>query len=352
MRGGRTAAAAVLAVLALAACGRKAPPVPPEQRLPAAVAAVEGHVRGDVIELAWTLPGHRADGTRLRDRAVARVFRAEDTGTGEPKPAILHRGRLPGYVEIAAIPLDGSPAVAGDRVTVRDGPGLARGRRYTYAVTTVDATGRESPPSPPLSLVFIATPSPPRDVVAEPGDREARLRWQTPATAGDGGASLTYEVLRAPGAGGALAPVTPQPVEPTAFVDRGLQNDQAYEYAVRAIRTERGTRAVSEPSPRVAVTPVDTTPPSPPRDLVAVPSAGAVRLSWLASPEPDVAGYLVHRGTPGGELVRVGAVAAPGTTFTDRDVPPGRYRYAVTAHDAGSRRNESGPSNEAAVSVP
>jgi len=42
----------------------------------------------------------------------------------------------------------------------------------------------------------------------------------------------------------------------------------------------------------------------------------------------------------------------PGTTFTDRDVPPGTYRYVVTAQDTSARANESRHSNEATVTVP
>jgi hypothetical protein len=42
----------------------------------------------------------------------------------------------------------------------------------------------------------------------------------------------------------------------------------------------------------------------------------------------------------------------PGTTFTDRDLPPGTYRYAVTAQDASVRANQSAHSNEVDVTVP
>jgi len=45
-------------------------------------------------------------------------------------------------------------------------------------------------------------------------------------------------------------------------------------------------------------------------------------------------------------------VRAPGTTFTDRDVSPGTYRYAVTAQDTSVRANESARSNEVTVTVP
>jgi hypothetical protein len=45
-------------------------------------------------------------------------------------------------------------------------------------------------------------------------------------------------------------------------------------------------------------------------------------------------------------------VRPPVTTFVDRNVAPGTYRYTVTAQDATARANESRPSNEVTVSVP
>jgi hypothetical protein len=94
------------------------------------------------------------------------------------------------------------------------------------------------------------------------------------------------------------------------------------------------------------------TPPSAPANLVAIPAARTVRLSWAPSPERDVAGYVVYRAAGGGGLARIGSTASPSTVFVDADVPPGRYRYTVTARDAGARANESARSNEVTVSVP
>jgi hypothetical protein len=51
-------------------------------------------------------------------------------------------------------------------------------------------------------------------------------------------------------------------------------------------------------------------------------------------------------------LARIGSTAAPSTVFVDAGVPPGRYRYTVTARDGGARANESARSNEVTVSVP
>jgi hypothetical protein len=65
-----------------------------------------------------------------------------------------------------------------------------------------------------------------------------------------------------------------------------------------------------------------------------------------------VATYIVYRAARGGTPMRIGAVRPPTTTYIDRDVPPGTYRYTVTAQDASARANESGPSNEVTVTVP
>src|SRR5262249_13242166 len=137
-----------------------------------------------------------------------------------------------------------------------------------------------------------------------------------------------------------------------AFEDRGLDNDRTYYYAVRAIRTTASATAAGAAGERVAVTPMKTTPPAPVKDITAVPSRGEVRLSWRPSPERDVATYIVYRIGRGGTPMRVGSVRPPNTTFVDRDVPPGTYRYMVTAQDASARANESDPSNEVTVTVP
>jgi len=345
------------ALLALAACGRKAPPVAPELRAPQRVADLTSAVRESAIELSWTPPDRRVDNTRLRDLALTRIFRVEDGGSGEPKAAMLVDGRIAGYAEVASIrAVEPAPAVArGSRLVFADRQGLAYGRRYTYVVVAGDSRGRIGPPSARVSVTYVPAAEPPVDLVAEGGEREARLAWQAPAQLIDGSAPtdpLAYEVLRAPSVDGELTPVTRAPITERALTDRGLENDRTYYYAVRAVRVVAGTTAYSAPSPRVAVTPRDMTPPSPPANLVAIPSAATVRLTWSASPESDVAAYIVYRAAAGGAFERVGSTRAPTATFVDRDVARGTYRYAVTAQDSAVRPNESGRSNEVVVSVP
>jgi len=346
-----------VALLALAACGRAGAPVPPERVSPQPAADLSAVVVDRGIELGFTLPTRRADKARLRDLAVVHVFRTEDDGAGDPKPALVTSGRVAGYAEVAAIrPGDPAPAVvAGDRMTFVDATASALGRRYSYVVLAADARRHVSPPSARLSVTRIAPPVAPEALRATAGDREVRVEWQPSGRLADGttaGERFVYQILRAPGPDAPLDVVTQTAPGATSFLDRGLDNERPYVYAVRALRTARGTLARSDLSERVSALPVDTTPPRPPTEVVGVPSEGTVRLVWLGSPDPDVGRYIVYRGREGGPLERVGSTAAPGTTFTDRGVAVGRWRYAVSAQDTSSRANESVRSAEVTVAVP
>jgi len=235
-----------------------------------------------------------------------------------------------------------------------DRQGLTYGRRYTYVILTGDGQGRIGPPSRRVSVRYAAAPAEPANVVAEPGERSVRLRWSAPARLLDGSAVtdvLNYEVLRAPSAEADLTPVSP-PVADTALTDANLENDRDYYYAVRAVRSAAGTTLYGRPSARIAATPRDVTPPTPPTNLVGIASEGVVRLSWSPSPETDVAGYIIYRAPEAGGFERIGSTTAPSTTYVDRSVTRGTYRYAVTAQDNAARPNESRRSNEVRVSLP
>jgi predicted small lipoprotein YifL len=348
----------LLAASALVACGKKGPPIAPELRVPAGPTGLHGAVDEQSVVVGWTGPGTRVDGSRLRAIALYKLYRREEADGGEPKSAMLSSGRVVGYDEIATIRPD-SPApasVEGSAVTWVDRRALAVGRRYVYVVTAEDTLGRSSGPSERLVVPYLAAPKAPRALGAAPGDRRISLTWQPPAELTDGSPApgdLRYLVLRGAGAEGALAPITPRPVEGTSFTDEGVDNDTDYRYAVRAVRVEPAVSATGEASPSVVVAAADTTPPAAPANLLAVPTAGTVRLAWNPSGSPDVAVYAIYRAGQTGDFVRIATTMAIATVYVDRDVRPGTtYRYAVTALDRARRPNESPRSNEISVRVP
>jgi fibronectin type 3 domain-containing protein/predicted small lipoprotein YifL len=356
--GARGALLFLLASCALVACGKKGPPIAPELRVPAGPTGLHGAVDEQSVVVGWTGPGTRVDGSRLRAIALYKLYRREEADGGEPKSAMLSSGRVVGYDEIATIRTD-SPApasVQGSSVTWVDRRALAVGRRYVYVVTAEDALGRSSGPSERLVVPYLAAPKAPRALSAAPGDRRISLTWQPPAELTDGSPApgdLRYLVLRGAAAAGALAPITPRPVEGTSFTDEGVDNDTDYRYAVRAVRVDPAVSATGEASAPVVVAAANTTPPAAPANLLAVPTAGAVRLAWNPSGSPDVAVYAIYRAGETGDFVRIATTMAVATVYVDRDVRPGTtYRYAVTALDRARRPNESPRSNEISVRVP
>lgn len=105
------------------------------------------------------------------------------------------------------------------------------------AEVAITVTAVNDPPSKPA-------------LSAAPGDQEVALKW-TDSLDPDGD-SVTYEVLRRNGTGGAYAPLT-DALSPTitSYTDRSVENGTTYEYVVRA--TAGGDTADSQP---VSVTPV------------------------------------------------------------------------------------------------
>jgi fibronectin type 3 domain-containing protein len=96
----------------------------------------------------------------------------------------------------------------------------------------------------------------------------------------------------------------------------------------------------------VCVTPEDRFAPTPPKGLSAVGSEGAVGLIWEASPDADLAGYLVLRAEAGKPPAVLTNEPLKETTFRDATAVPGvRYTYTVVAVDTVGNRSE--PSNSA-----
>jgi hypothetical protein len=370
-RGGALRGALAVALslpLALAACGKRGPPVAPERRLPAAVQDLHAAVVADGVRLAWTLPRIRVDRSALREVPRAEVYRRLEDGptAAPPRPALLTFGGLfgpppgvPGFDRVASIRVaePGPRAeVQGAQVTYTDAEGLAFGRRYTYVVLAFDERGRPSPPSNPVVVALAPPPLPPPRLAAQGGDSQVRLSWDAPAALVDGSpapAQLAYDVFRATGGaepGG--RPLNPEPLLVRQFVDLTAQNDVTYRYAVRARVGPGGPQ--SGPSEVATATPEDATPPAQPRGLVAVPAGPSVRLAWQAVPDADLAGYHVYRSTTAGRgYTRLTEAPQTGTTYVDAQVQPGQsYHYVVTAVDRARRANESVPSAEASATVP
>jgi hypothetical protein len=176
-----------------------------------------------------------------------------------------------------------------------------------------------------------------------------------------------YEVVGVPGvpaapdapevlARGNQSPVMPVPLTPGPVFANEITvpiTTFAVErcFVVRPVDIVNGFHVRGPASPVSCITPKDTFPPTPPRALAAVASAGAVNLIWESSEAADVAGYLVLRGdAPGATLTPLTSAPISDTAYVDRTVRTGvTYTYAVVAVDkAGNRSPESNRVEETA----
>lgn len=130
-------------------------------------------------------------------------------------------------------------------------------------------------------------------------------------------------------------PVTPQPIDELTFADT-VEFDRERCYVIRAVRGTGPGAVESAPTARRCVTPMDVFAPEPPTGLSAVVSEGAISLIWESSPDADVWGYVVLRGTSAdATLLPLNAAPVIETQFTDMTVAPGtQYVYAVVAVDS------------------
>ncbi len=135
----------------------------------------------------------------------------------------------------------------------------------------------------------------------------------------------------------------------TSFTDSPLAAGTYY-YRVTAEDAAGNISTASGESS--AVVTGDTTPPTPPANLVATGSLSSVALTWSASSDNvGVLRYNVHRSTTDGftpsAANRVGQPSS--ASFTDTGLAAGTYYYRVTAEDAAG--NLSALSSQATAAV-
>lgn len=334
-----------LGCLALVAgCGRRGPPVAPRRVPPAPVANLAGYAVGSIVHLSWTRPTQNEDGSPLREIREFRLFRRE--GEGRFAPLATVRGEAPDNAE-----------VQGPRYVYRDLTARPD-TTYTYRLQVVNRRGIVSAPSRDVIVELTFPPGPPRGVRADPGDGHVELGWEPPTERTNGSPirRITgYNVYRGDQSERYRpAPINPEPVRGTRFVDVGVANDVTHFYVVRAVDNDQAPWHEGPPSDPVSATPEDRTPPAPPRGLQATAAPGSVGLLWPANTEPDLLGYHVYRSDgPGLPFRRLTREPLAVTNYADRAVESGRtYAYQVTAVDRSPRRNESFPSDPLDVSVP
>ena len=331
---------------------------------PSAVSALAGDITGEpgdeYVTISWTPPSANADGSALTDLAGFNVYRSVVPGQPPSTPqndldSVDNDGD--GLIDGNDIKGDLIPATATQYV---DNTSITSGTTYYYTVTAQDQAGNESPLSDLVSAIprnaDDATPMPPDNVIAAPGDSRVILSWSAPLVNTDESVLTDlqgYNVYRSVTTGGNYSLINSSIVTQTTYTDSTVTNGTTYYYVVTALDTAVPPNE-SANSAESAVTPNDSgsLPPAPPTALAVVSLDSGASLSWSApttnsdgSPLQDLAGYNIFRSTDSASgFAKINAATVTIRTYIDSGLTNGvTYYYFVTAIDTDGL--ESAPSS-------
>ncbi len=240
--------------------------------------------------------------------------------------AVSRRGRRGAWSDWKSVPVGPPSGAPGTPALTYDAAAIA--------VSWLPAPDARLGPAPPAAGALDSRPFGP----ARPATRYNVYAAGAAATAAPG--AIPGAVLRP-------APLNEAPLPAAAFSWPGVTFGAERCVVVRPLDTIDGVEVEGPASPPGCVTPADTFAPAAPTALEAVAGAGLISLIWEAVEAPDLAGYLVFRGTaPGEPTTQLTPAPLATTSFEDRTVAAGvRYVYVVVAVDSATPVNRSAPSN-------
>jgi fibronectin type 3 domain-containing protein len=340
-------------------CGKRRPPLPPVERIPQRTELLSGAQRGNQVILNWPAPRRNASSGSVQSIRRIDVYRVAEKPNA-PLPMTEEefgaRATMIGSVTYGEI------QTATDTLTYTDKLELAgEPSRLRYAVRYVNASGQRAAFSNFLLIEPAAKiAEPPSDVRKEESETAITIRWDAPRQNIDGSTPvnlLGYNIYRVIASQTEIGqtPINSGLITTTEYQDRNFKFGEKYTYVVRSVSLGTLAKQVeSLNSNSVDVAPVDVYAPSAP--ILAVPGAapGRLALFWSASPENDVAGYLVYRSTDPNQpkpWALLTQALLTRTTFTDENVDPGKtyYYYVIAVDTAG---NKSQPSEVVSETAP
>lgn len=302
---------ACAAAIVSTGCGSISTTLPPALHIPQRVVDLSAIQQADKILVQFTLPSRTTENLLIR-KPVTVDLRIGTANT-------------PFDLETWAASAQSFSDVHVDEPAVRYPVPAAAwiGKTVVIAIRVLSDRGRTEGWSNQATLSVIPPLAAPLGLAKEETAEGVRLTWQ--------GDDPIYRVYRRLGdRDNATALVE---TSRASYTDTTIEYGQTYHYSVEGFRNAGDVHAVSERTPEVSCTPIDTWPPPVPTGLAAVASPGRVELVWDRSITSDLAGYYIYRAEGEGPFVKIGETRE-GPSFSDLTVVSGKtYRYAVSAFD-------------------
>ena len=349
-----------LALVMLAGCGKKGDPLPPLRPVPARITDLTVSRAASRIELRFTVPSANVDGstpaalTRVDIYGVASVpaVPAGVPGPAASAPAVPAALSVPPVGTIISDPRNLRQQVAvraagvqaatattpatpgpGELVTVINrlagSPPAATSLSLVVVPVAGSGRGRQGPPTA-VVVPLGPGPSVPAGLVLSHDETQVKATWQP------GGDGQRFRVARVVSVGAEPSgpALTATPLTTPDFA-MPVEFGREICLTVQGLQVNGVVSVEGDWSRAVCITPADRYAPAAPSGLQVVQEGAAVTLIWTAVEAADLAGYIVLRGTGGGDdLQPLMRVPIRETTFRDANVQAGAvYVYAVYAVD-------------------
>lgn len=315
-------------------CGYKTNPRPTAAKVPAEIRIITARGYPNDITLNWKVPDLNSDGSKLTDLSGFKVYRGS-RGLDEDCENCQDKRQLYANIDFQ---LPSNAVIKDNEVTFQD-KDVSSGKVYSYAVTAYNLRDRESRIGNAIEVFYEAPPYAPTNLTAKPEAGHIRIEWTAPTDENID----RYEILR-----GDVKDVAKMKTIGTAphrepwFVDKNVEKNSGYFYAVRSVRSYKGTPLESNTSNIAQAVAPAIFWGSPENVNVAMSNQG-IRIYWdPVKIENEETRYNVYRSESGRAFQQINPEPISTPWFLDSKVTRGRsYRYAVTAFPKGKPDQES-----------
>jgi fibronectin type 3 domain-containing protein len=346
-----------LVLLTSLSCGKRRPPLPPNERVSQRV-DLSGFQRGSNIVLSWKMPVRNAGKGSVLNISRADIYRLAEPATA---PLVLSEEEFASRsILIATVPI--TDADFGLKtITFRDKLEFAgQSARLRYSVRLANASGQKAA----FSNFFLIEPvarvaAAPTSLSTEVSQEAISLSWNAPGSNVDGTKPpniIGYYVYRSASENETAKLLTRSPITATTYRDEFFEFGKQYYYFVRTVSASTDAVSIeSDESNIVSVRPVDTFPPSEPSAITLAAGQGVISIFFAVNPEKDVVGYKIYRSTDPDAPKETWQLLTPEViktnTYQDTHVESGKkYYYYLTAID--NVGNVSEPSEIVSETVP
>ncbi|HRJ89474.1 MAG: hypothetical protein JNK51_08835 [Blastocatellia bacterium] len=351
------AIALALCCLGALSCGKRKPPLPPNERV-VQRAEVSGFQRGNLTILSWRMPLRNAPA-----ESVLNIDRIDIYRLAEPLTAPQNRSEeefASTAIIISTIKVNDTD-FGGRTMTYRDALQFSgQPIRLRYAIRFVNASGQKAA----FSNFYLLEPAsrvanPPTSLSSVLSQDAVELTWNEPVANIDGSTPaniIGFNVYRSGSSTEAAKLLNTAPVTETQFADRTFEFTKEYFYFVRTISLGTGGESVESGETQIlSVKPIDTFPPSAPTAITLAATPTSISLFFATNPERDIAGYRIYRSTERDRPLETWDLLTTdllrSNTFLDQRVEAGKtYFYYLTATDIFN--NVSARSEIASETVP